>query len=95
MPAKRGARACNQELTAITSGLTWRAKTPLLSIAGVQLWLGIVRCESMGVDETLVNEIVRRVLAVAQPERIILFGSAACENQGSLNSSNLTRLVAW
>ena len=30
----------------------------------------------MGVDEQLVREIVRRVLSVAQPERIILFGSA-------------------
>jgi predicted nucleotidyltransferase len=31
----------------------------------------------MGVDETLLNEVVRRVLTVAQPDRIILFGSAA------------------
>ena len=31
----------------------------------------------MGVDETLLSEIVRRVLSVAQPDRIILFGSAA------------------
>ncbi len=31
----------------------------------------------MSVDETLMREIVRRVLTVAQPERIILFGSAA------------------
>ena len=31
----------------------------------------------MAVDETLLDEIVRRVLAVAHPERIILFGSAA------------------
>src|ERR1035438_2936263 len=31
----------------------------------------------MGVDETLVNETVRRVLSAAQPDRIILFGSAA------------------
>jgi predicted nucleotidyltransferase len=30
----------------------------------------------MGVDETLLNEVVRRVLTVAQPERIILFGFA-------------------
>ena len=28
-------------------------------------------------DEPVLNEIVRRVLAVAEPERIILFGSAA------------------
>ena len=31
----------------------------------------------MGVDETLLNEVVRRVLSVASPDRIILFGSAA------------------
>ena len=31
----------------------------------------------MGVDELVLNEVVRRVLAVAKPDRIILFGSAA------------------
>jgi len=31
----------------------------------------------MGVDETLLNEVVRRVLSVGHPDRIILFGSAA------------------
>jgi predicted nucleotidyltransferase len=31
----------------------------------------------MAVDEKLLREIVRRVLTVARPERIILFGSAA------------------
>jgi predicted nucleotidyltransferase len=31
----------------------------------------------MGIDERLVEEIVRRVLSVGRPERIILFGSAA------------------
>jgi predicted nucleotidyltransferase len=31
----------------------------------------------MGVDETLLNEIVRRVLSASRPDRIILFGSAA------------------
>jgi predicted nucleotidyltransferase len=31
----------------------------------------------MGVDETLLNEIVERILRVARPDRIILFGSAA------------------
>jgi predicted nucleotidyltransferase len=31
----------------------------------------------MGVDETILIEIVRRVLRVARPQRIILFGSAA------------------
>ena len=31
----------------------------------------------MVLDETLLDEIVRRILRVARPERIILFGSAA------------------
>jgi len=31
----------------------------------------------MGIDEKLIGEIVRRILSVAQPDRIILFGSAA------------------
>ena len=31
----------------------------------------------MNVDETLLNEVVRRVLTVTRPDRIILFGSAA------------------
>jgi uncharacterized protein len=31
----------------------------------------------MGVDEPLLNEVVQRVLVVARPDRIILFGSAA------------------
>jgi predicted nucleotidyltransferase len=31
----------------------------------------------MAVDDTLTREIVRRILAVAKPDRIILFGSAA------------------
>jgi predicted nucleotidyltransferase len=31
----------------------------------------------MGVDELILNDVVRRVLAVAKPDRIILFGSAA------------------
>ena len=30
----------------------------------------------MGVDETLLTEVVRRVLTVSRPDRIILFGSA-------------------
>ena len=32
---------------------------------------------TMGIDETLKAEIVRRILTVARPDRIILFGSAA------------------
>jgi len=31
----------------------------------------------MGIDERTVQEIVRRILSVAKPDRIILFGSAA------------------
>jgi predicted nucleotidyltransferase len=31
----------------------------------------------MGIDESLVGEIVRRVLGVTKPDRVILFGSAA------------------
>jgi len=31
----------------------------------------------MRIDEKLIGEIVRRILSVAQPDRIILFGSAA------------------
>lgn len=32
--------------------------------------------EFVGIDEKLVNEIVRRILSVAAPDKIILFGSA-------------------
>ncbi len=31
----------------------------------------------MGIDDGLIREIVRRILGVARPDRIILFGSAA------------------
>ncbi len=31
----------------------------------------------MGIDETLAREIVRRILAVTKPDKVILFGSAA------------------
>jgi predicted nucleotidyltransferase len=31
----------------------------------------------MGIDQELIDEIVRRVLSVIRPDRIILFGSAA------------------
>ncbi|MGC9454153.1 MAG: nucleotidyltransferase domain-containing protein [Phycisphaerae bacterium] len=33
--------------------------------------------ESMGIDEQTVREIVRRILSVTRPDKIILFGSAA------------------
>lgn len=31
----------------------------------------------MGIDDSLIQEIVRRILTVARPDKIILFGSAA------------------
>jgi len=31
----------------------------------------------MGIDDSVKREVVRRILAIAKPERIILFGSAA------------------
>jgi predicted nucleotidyltransferase len=31
----------------------------------------------MGIDERLTTEVVRRILGVSKPERVILFGSAA------------------
>ena len=31
----------------------------------------------MGIDENTIHEIVRRILSVARPDKIILFGSAA------------------
>jgi predicted nucleotidyltransferase len=34
----------------------------------------------MGIDQTLAHELVRRILAAAAPDRIILFGSAAAGN---------------
>jgi len=45
----------------------------------------------MGIDEALRSEIVRRVLCVARPEKIILFGSAAA---GAMNrDSDIDLLV--
>jgi predicted nucleotidyltransferase len=40
-------------------------------------WPIRVSWNRMGVDETLLDEIVRRILSVARPDKIILFGSAA------------------
>ena len=34
----------------------------------------------MGVDQALISEIVRRILTVARPDKVILFGSAAAGN---------------
>ncbi|MBN1490628.1 MAG: nucleotidyltransferase domain-containing protein [Phycisphaerae bacterium] len=45
----------------------------------------------MGVDESLISKIVRRILTVARPDKIILFGSAAT---GSMNrDSDIDLLV--
>jgi predicted nucleotidyltransferase len=45
----------------------------------------------MSVDQSLLHEVVRRVLTVADPDRIILFGSAAA---GEMNAdSDLDLLV--
>ncbi|MBI5117100.1 nucleotidyltransferase domain-containing protein [Candidatus Poribacteria bacterium] len=45
----------------------------------------------MGIDEELVNEIVRRILAVANPNRIILFGSAGTD--GMTRDSDIDLLI--
>lgn len=34
----------------------------------------------MGIDQELINEVVKRVVSVTKPQRIILFGSAANDN---------------
>jgi predicted nucleotidyltransferase len=43
----------------------------------------------MGVDDSLLNEIVRRVLSVARPDAIILFGSAALGRMTSASDIDL------
>jgi predicted nucleotidyltransferase len=45
----------------------------------------------MGSDERLTHEIVRRVLSVSKPDRIILFGSAA--SGGMTRDSDIDLLV--
>jgi len=45
----------------------------------------------MGIDESLVKEIVRRVLAAAAPDKIILFGSAA--TGGMTSDSDIDLLI--
>lgn len=47
--------------------------------------------QGMAVDQNLLDEIVRRVVEVAQPDRIILFGSAARGEMGP--DSDLDLLV--
>lgn len=45
----------------------------------------------MGIDESLVKEVVRRVLAAATPDKIILFGSAA--TGGMTRDSDIDLLI--
>jgi len=45
----------------------------------------------MGIDETLIQEIIRRILSVTNPDRIILFGSAA--TGGMTRDSDIDILV--
>jgi len=45
----------------------------------------------MGIDESLVREIVRRILAAAAPDKIILFGSAA--TGGMTRDSDIDLLI--
>jgi predicted nucleotidyltransferase len=47
--------------------------------------------ESVSIDEKLVNEIVGRILAVASPKRIILFGSAS--TGGMTRDSDIDLLI--
>ena len=48
----------------------------------------------MGIDETIINEIINRILSVAQPDRIILFGSAAMGNMNRDSDIDLLILEA-
>ena len=45
----------------------------------------------MGIDDSIVKEIVRRILSVAKPDKIILFGSAAAG--GMTRDSDIDLLV--
>ena len=45
----------------------------------------------MGIDEGLIDEIVRRILSVTRPDKIILFGSAA--TGGMTRDSDIDLLV--
>lgn len=48
----------------------------------------------MAIDESLVREIVRRVVTVAEPKRIILFGSAAAGEMTRDSDIDLLVLVS-
>ncbi len=45
-----------------------------LSVRLLTRWEG-----SLGIDQPLVDEVVRRILSVTRPDKVILFGSAATE----------------
>jgi len=47
--------------------------------------------DAMGIDESLVREIVRRILSIAAPDKIILFGSAA--SGGMTRDSDIDLLI--
>ena len=68
------------------------AEARYYSTVDVQLWLAIdYDVRAWASTKHCCNEIVRRVLGVAQPERIILFGSAAA---GQMNrDSDIDLLV--
>jgi predicted nucleotidyltransferase len=48
----------------------------------------------MGVDQSFLDEVVRRILSVRRPDRIILFGSAAAGTMGPDSDVDLLVLEA-
>lgn len=48
----------------------------------------------MGIDHALINEVVKRIKSVTEPERIILFGSAASNNMTKDSDVDLLILEA-
>ncbi len=48
----------------------------------------------MGIDESIVHDIVRRILSVAKPDKIILFGSAAAATMSRDSDIDLLVLEA-
>jgi predicted nucleotidyltransferase len=60
-------------------GLTFVRRRSRLNNQGIPVELRV------GLDQSVIDEIVRRILTVAAPDRIILFGSAAT---GSMNADS-------
>jgi predicted nucleotidyltransferase len=71
-PARRGAESASGGYLLSESQL--RASLPCTHLAHLNVICRIIGL--MGIDESLIQEIVRRVLSAAKPDRIILFGSA-------------------